>query len=83
VSRPLVYASRKAAEQAATLIGGGVLENEVSDAILAGRVQFARGHGTVDGGEWTATVCRVRVPLVTSRRIRTRTTRAYNAGRSA
>jgi hypothetical protein len=35
-----------------------VLENVVARAIAGGNVKFARGHGTVDGPGWRATVTR-------------------------
>jgi len=55
---PLVYASRRAVEEAATIVPGEIIENLVSHAIVAGDVRFGNGHGTVTGDRWRASVRR-------------------------
>ena len=60
MNRPLVYATRRALEDAARLLPGAVLENAVEDAILRGDVSRGQGGGFVFGGkEWVARVRRV------------------------
>jgi hypothetical protein len=54
----LVYATASAAREAASVPESAVLENEVSRAIVAGRVKLAANHGTVTGDTWQATVVR-------------------------
>ena len=56
---PLVYATQASSVQAATVLPGAALENEVCAAIIAGRVKLASGHGTVTGPGWQATVVRI------------------------
>jgi hypothetical protein len=58
VSRVLVYATAASLAKAWELLPDVVIENEVAQAIAAGNVKFARGHGTVEGHGWRAAVTR-------------------------
>jgi hypothetical protein len=55
---PVIYATRRALEQAVPLLGGGVLENRVEEMIQAG-CSFKRGPGravVLAGEGWKATL---------------------------
>ena len=68
---PLVYASRRALREAASILADGqVLETTVARLITEGRVSFARGYGEVRGENWTASVRRIAPRLRTRRRPR-------------
>jgi hypothetical protein len=68
--RPLVYASPRALEQAAVVLPGRVLENEVGRAILEQRAKFVHSEDLclVSGRGWLAKCLRVPSPLTDGRR---------------
>ena len=58
MSHVLVYVTAPSLAKAWKLLPDLVVENEVAQAIAAGNVKFARGHGTVEGPGWRAVVTR-------------------------